>query len=186
MTKQTRGICLIFDIEKFDESSLGLSNRPGSSVDSNSLEMLFTAFCFKVKIVKDPTHEEVMEAMHELIADHTDIDVDMCSIFVLSHGDRDSVPSPDGVVDHGGFFYTKDNKKISTEYIIRRTKKISKLLGKPKFFAFQCCQGSDYDYLVGTDQVDRKSSESARTKIFTATEDTLVLKASSPGYVSFR
>ena len=76
--------------------------------------------------------------------------------------------------------------QISTEFIIRRTKLITKLLGKPKFFVFQCCQGSETDYLVSKDQEDRKSSEGSRTKIHAPSEDTYILNASPPGKVSYR
>ena len=76
--------------------------------------------------------------------------------------------------------------QVATEYIIRHVREISKLLGKPKFFTFQCCQGSDIEYLQSEEvQADRNCSGNLTT-ISTQSEDTVIVYAALPGKVAWR
>ena len=46
MTKEIRGLCLILNLEKFQDST---RDRAGSGADAKNLEMLTTEFGFKVQ-----------------------------------------------------------------------------------------------------------------------------------------
>ena len=135
---------------------------------------------------------------------HKDIEVDMTAVFVLSHGGRAQVENPDiEEVENGSMFITSDGKQVSefqiykdqkrkslihfilqiaTEFIIREVKKITKLLGKPKFFTFQCCQGSKEEFV----QVEEIQADRNISTITMPTEDTLILYAASPGQSAYR
>ena len=114
MTKQVRGFCLIIDVDKFDSHE----PRVGSAMDSRNLQTLFTNFNFNVILEKNPTYEKIGSIMEQLQLMHKDIDVDMCTVFVLSHGHRGEVINPDKTMDHGSYFFTSDDKMVKPNEIM--------------------------------------------------------------------
>ena len=110
MTKKRRGFCLIIDIEKFRDAS---KNRDGSDLDSSNLKALFHAFGFEIMLYKNLSELEIQQVLKDFARDHKGLDVDMAAIFIMSHGTRKNVDSPDGRKDFGCVFQTTDNKLVS-------------------------------------------------------------------------
>lgn len=108
MTKQLRGMCLIIDVVKFGNHS----ERFGSAMDSQCLKKLFGDLNFHVILEENPKYQDIGKIMEQLQLMHKDIDVDMCTVFVLSHGDRDTVINPDETKDYGSYFFTSDDKMV--------------------------------------------------------------------------
>ena len=110
MTKKRRGFCLIIDIEKFRDAS---KNRDGSDLDSSNLKALFHAFGFEIMLYKNLSELEIQQVLKDFARDHKGLDVDMAAVFIMSHGTRKNVDSPDGREDFGCVFQTTDNKLVS-------------------------------------------------------------------------
>ena len=114
MTKELRGMCLIIDVVKFENHS----TRFGSAVDSQYLKKLFSDLNFHVILEEDPKYQDISIIMEQFQLMHKDNNVDMCSVFVLSHGDRGEVINPDETIDNGSFFFTSDDKMVKPNEIM--------------------------------------------------------------------
>ena len=104
-----RGLCLIIDIETFRDGK----NRNGSDLDSSNISALFKQFGFEIMLTKNLSENDIQEALEDLRTKHKGRDFEMVSVFVLSHGSRNSILSPDGRKDHGCVIETSDNKFVS-------------------------------------------------------------------------
>ena len=113
MTRKMRGYCLVIDIETFNNDIHEQKFRDGSAVDSRNIRALFQDFGFTVIMKKNLTYNEVSKSMDDFVALHKNIEVDMSAVFVMSHGLRGSIKSPDGIEDHGTFVETSDNRKVT-------------------------------------------------------------------------
>ena len=114
MKRKMRGFCLVIDIDFTDQKH---KFREGSAVDSRNIQALFNNFGFKVIMKKNLSFNEIAQSMDDFVALHRNKEVDMSAVFVMSHGDRGSVTSPDEVKDHGCFIETSDNRNVSIKLI---------------------------------------------------------------------
>lgn len=62
MNHKNRGICLIFNHEKFD---LGYDKREGTSLDAKRLVVTFGNLGFDVEVYNDFTHNEIMDKIEK-------------------------------------------------------------------------------------------------------------------------
>ena len=108
-----RGYCLVIDIETFHNDKQKQKFRDGSALDSRNIQALFHNFGFHVILKKNLTYKEVAKTMNDFVALHKNKAVDMSAVFVMSHGFRGSVKSPDGIEDHGTYVETSDNLKVT-------------------------------------------------------------------------
>ncbi|CAL8345369.1 unnamed protein product [Boreogadus saida] len=124
-----RGYCLIVNNFDFSHSSPYLSNRTGTDIDAESLRRVSTWLGFQVEVVQDATREEMLSSMRELARrDHSGMDCVAC--VVLSHGLKGGVYGVDG-----GVFWLEELTECLNGV------QCPSLIGKPKLFFIQACQG---------------------------------------------
>ena len=129
MDRSPRGIAVIINNKKFLESS-GQTQRDGTDVDRDALKKLFQKLQFKVEIYNNITKAEIREiAEKKALSDHSSYDAFIFTI--LTHGEEGLVYGIDGT--------------ISIRDITSRFKSTTSLVGKPKIFFFQACQGMKTD-----------------------------------------
>ncbi|XP_056435156.1 caspase-8-like [Gadus chalcogrammus] len=204
MSGPQRGYCLIVNNFDFSRSSPKLSNRTGTVKDAESLSLVFSWLGFQVEEVKDATRDQMLSSMRELASrDHSGMDCVAC--VVLSHGLEGGVYGVDG----GVVRLEKLKWYVNGE-------QCSSLIGKPKLFFIQACQGIEEEKAVPVpadgpvnpkvhDQTDGPSGSGVpaqtdgpshpgdiRSDFASATEsipitaDFLTAMATTPSYVSLR
>lgn len=170
MGHKHRGYCLIFDIEQFLPSR-NLPSRSGTQVDSNGLYNLFRSMSFDVLLFKNSTAKEIKYQLEYISRqDHTDRDCFACCI--LTHGEHGQLWGSDAKfpIEMLFSFFLGDNCKT--------------LVGKPKLFFVQACQGERLDHgvpVVGVDSLD----SAAYFKLPTHA-DFLIAYSTLPGFYSWR
>nr|6WI4_A Chain A, Caspase-3 [Porites astreoides]6WI4_B Chain B, Caspase-3 [Porites astreoides] len=130
MNKSTRGIAVIINNKDFLRSS-GMDRYPrnGTDVDRDALAKLFRALKFDVRIYNNQTRAEIRRITKEMaITNHTPYDAFIFSI--LTHGEEGVIYGTDG---------TMAIKDLTAIF-----KDCTTLVGKPKMFFFQACQGHEY------------------------------------------
>ena len=149
MTKEVRGLCLIINLEKFDDPNT--DNRAGSSVDAKNLEKLSTELGFEVRsrktklfffpeisfcafpqtVVHDNlTYNKIITVVDDFAQDFRHRRSDMCIVAIMSHGNEKNLLSADGVL-----------LDIETELLEKfNTANCPDLEGKPKCFIIQACR----------------------------------------------
>lgn len=138
MKSKPRGYCLIFNNYDFSVARKNIArlhnikDRNGTDLDAAALSKTFSDLHFEVRPYKDVTAKgicDVLEYYRNL--DHNDKDCFVCCI--LSHGDK-------------GIIYGSDGREAPiydlTSYFTGS--KCPSLLGKPKIFFIQACQGDKY------------------------------------------
>ncbi|CAL1533409.1 unnamed protein product [Lymnaea stagnalis] len=133
MKHSVRGNVLVINNEKF----LKLSRREGTEKDCNKIRAVFSQLGFNVIIYNNLTGDEMNKILlRESKYDYSNHD---CFIlFVLSHGDKGVVVGTDAKSGKG-------SSCVSISYIRRLFSENKTLLGKPKLFFVEACQGSQYD-----------------------------------------
>ncbi|CAL8369723.1 unnamed protein product [Arctogadus glacialis] len=128
MSGPEKSYCLI--VNNFDfSSSPKLSNRTGTHMDAESLRCVFTWLGFQVEVVQDATRDKMLSSMQELARkDHSGMDCVAC--VVLSHGLKGGVYGVDG-----GVVWQEELEECLNGV------RCASLIGKPKLFFIQACQG---------------------------------------------
>lgn len=170
MNHKKRGICLIFDNENFHPSRQ-MSPRTGTQTDSTGLYNLFRSLGFEVKLIRDCTATQIRQHLKFYSSiDHTDNDCFACC--VLTHGDH-------------GHLYGYDSKfPIDTIFTNFLGNNCPTLVGKPKMFFIQACQGDKLDSgvtVMPNDELDAVSFFKIPTHA-----DFLVAYSTLPGFYSWR
>lgn len=172
MNHPARGICLIIENANFLNQGVtrGLSKREGSHVDAEAVNDVFTKLSFNVLKCEDMTTIQVRNTLrHVSKLDHSDYDCFVC--VVLTHGDHGNLYARDGryAIDH--LFNNFLGDKCPT------------LVGKPKLFFVQACQGSRLDpgVIVSTDALDSATYFKIPTYA-----DFMIAYSTLPGFYSFR
>lgn len=170
MDHKKRGFCLIFDNENFHPSR-AMPTRTGTQTDSNGLYSLFRSLCFDVVLFRDLTSSQIKQQLKLYSAyDHTDNDCFACC--VLTHGDH-------------GHLYGYDSKfAIDSVFTYFLGNNCPTLVGKPKMFFIQACQGDRLDPgvpVMAGDATDAVSYFKIPTHA-----DFLVAYSTLPGYYSWR
>ncbi|XP_072817575.1 caspase-8 isoform X2 [Vicugna pacos] len=186
MESKPRGYCLIFNnydfsVARKDVPKLhSIKNRNGTDLDAEALSKTFSDLHFKVVEFKDSTAKDIFENLQQYQGlDHTDKDCFICCI--LSHGDK-------------GIVYGSDGQEASiyelTSYFTGS--KCPSLLGKPKIFFIQACQGDNYQkgIAIETDSEQKEAyleMDSSRQKRYIPDEaDFLLGMATVNNCVSYR
>lgn len=176
MCHKQRGICLILDTENFSRKSPAtrdMTPRTGSSVDSGRIAQLFNEVLgFETVIYKNLKVNATMSALKAIAAiNHSDYDCFVC--FVMSHGDHGELYAYDGKYTVDLLFNNFTAEKCPT------------LVGKPKLFFIQACQGALLDNGVvvrrSRDDIDSVSYFKIPTYA-----DFMIAYSTVPGYYSFR
>lgn len=175
MCHRSRGICLIIENETFalrGPSTRHLTKRIGSDVDRNQLVNLFDKLSFHVIVQRDLRVSGVREILRQVShLDHTDSDCFVC--IVLSHGEY-------------GELYAHDQKyPIEMLFNPFLGDACPTLVGKPKLFFIQACQGNRLDpgiIVTARDSIDQTIS---CFKIPTYA-DFMIAYSTLPGFYSFR
>lgn len=172
MYHKYRGICLIIDNETFRQqgTTRNLSKRNGSEVDSKALIELFERLGFEVWHHKDLTASKIKELLKSISnCDHSNSDAFAC--IVLTHG------------DHGNLYAHDQRYPIDMLFQYFLGDRCPTLVGKPKLFFIQACQGNRLDrgVLVSTDALDSATYFKIPTYA-----DFLVAYSTIPGFYSFR
>ncbi|XP_057407921.1 caspase-8 isoform X2 [Balaenoptera acutorostrata] len=138
MKSKPRGYCLIFNnydfsIARKDVPKLhSIKDRNGTDLDAEALRKTFSELHFEIVHYKDYTAKKICEVLKSYQSmDHNNKDCFICCI--LSHGDK-------------GIIYGSDGQEAPiyelTSYFTGS--KCPSLLGKPKIFFIQACQGDNY------------------------------------------
>lgn len=172
MCHKYRGFCLVLNHETFENKGRTryLTKRNGSDVDADSLLKVFAKLGFTVCIRKDCTIAQVREVLNTVASiDHSELDCFVC--IVLTHG------------EHGHLYSKDDRYVIDLLFNNFLGNKCPTLVGKPKLFFIQACQGERLDngVLVSMDTVD----DLEYFKIPTYA-DFMIAYSTLPGFYSFR
>ncbi|XP_046575682.1 caspase-3-like isoform X2 [Haliotis rubra] len=137
MQKNPRGRLLIINNVNFssarNKKQLPLDDRQGSDVDATSVDMLFEKLSFKTVTKTNLTKEKIIEVLvEERQLDHDGYDCFACVI--LSHGTGGGVYGVDGEV--------ANIQEITDMF---NGQNCQTLVGKPKLFFIQACQGTKKD-----------------------------------------
>ncbi len=137
-----RGICLIFEHDTF-RPDMNLSARKGSEVDLKSAISLFNAMGFDVHVERNLHYVDIMRLLSKVAGmDHSDSDC--LAVVMLSHGNEGSLFAYDAAFP---------TQRLWEPFV---AEKAPTLVGKPKLFFLQACQGSNMD--AGVRVVSRKKS----------------------------
>ncbi|XP_064849310.1 caspase-8 isoform X2 [Oncorhynchus masou masou] len=131
MTCNPRGTCLIINNYHFMGFS-GLTDRPGTEQDEKALHNVFSKLGFKVEVCGDLTEKTMLGAVEEL-GGRSHIQADALVVCVLSHGEKGCVLGTDG-----GEVPIRSLTQPFT------SKQCPSLMGKPKLFFIQACQGKGF------------------------------------------
>ena len=126
MRNNPRGLAFIINNKNFEPAS-GMEKYPrnGTDVDAEALEKLFKGLGFVTTVYHNKGTTDIFAIVdHYATADYSRYDCLMCAI--LTHGEEGLIYSTDGKILI---------KELTTKF---RTKQ---LIGKPKIFFFQACQG---------------------------------------------
>lgn len=168
MNHSNRGYCVIIDNENFEK----LPMRHGSTRDSTGLYNLFRSMSFDVRIFKNQTYKEIKMILESYSGlDHRDNDCFVCCI--LTHG------------EHGELWATDMKFPIDTMFTYFLGHKCKSLVGKPKIFFVQACQGDRLDDGVAVVSQDADDSATAYFSIPTHA-DFLIAYSTIPGFFSWR
>ncbi|CAL8369719.1 unnamed protein product [Arctogadus glacialis] len=130
MSGPKKSYCLIFNNFDFSSSSPELSDRTGTHMDAESLSIVFDWLDFEVKVEPNATRDKMLSSMRELASrDHSEMDCVACVI--LSHGLKGGV-------------YGVDGEEVQLEELTECLNGVrcASLIGKPKLFFIQACQGN--------------------------------------------
>lgn len=128
--KNCTGFCVIINEKNFTDGDL--STREGTEKDVERLEEIFTAFGFEVKEHKNVSYKELMNLLDEyrrqISRNHS------CFVLIiLSHGSENVI-------------YTTDFVEVQMNTIEMKFQgdECPNLIGKPKIFIIQSCQGEQW------------------------------------------
>ncbi|XP_078611311.1 caspase-3-like [Branchiostoma floridae x Branchiostoma japonicum] len=127
MCHEPRGLAVIINNINFSKG--GHTTRTGAEKDTERLRELFEGLKFTVRCYKDMTFMAMMTTLqHVGEEDHSNFDCFVCC--VMSHGSQGKV-------------YSSDDFSIELSQLLKpfNAKECPTLLGKPKLFFIQACQG---------------------------------------------
>lgn len=141
--------------------------RNGTDVDRDALARLLRSLKFDVRIYNNQTKAEIKRITKDMATtNHTNYDAFIFSI--LTHGEEGVIYGTDGT------FSIRDLTSIF--------KDCTTLVGKPKIFLFQACQG--HEYMDGMDVTD--APQPGNKVSVPAEADFIYAYSTVPGYYSWR
>ncbi|XP_075140438.1 caspase-3-like isoform X2 [Leptodactylus fuscus] len=180
LDKFPHGRCVIvnnYDFNKARSRNYNLKDRDGTKNDSDKISRIFGSRGYEIKKHNDLTSIEIRYTIEAYAKeDHSKRDSFVC--FILSHGGK-------------GVVYGTDGEAVSIKELTCyfNGQKCSSLVGKPKIFFFQACQGNESD--TGAQYVSDSSSsvydeDATMVKSLPITADILTAFASVEDYLSLR
>ncbi|XP_056390066.1 caspase-8-like [Hyla sarda] len=131
LDKIPHGLCIIVNNHHFKAD--GMKDRDGTQKDAEVIERVFRSRNYEVMQHNDLTGKEILNIMKNYAkVDHSEKDSFVC--FILSHGEKGIVQGIDG---------TDVSVKDLTNCF--NGQKCPSLVGKPKIFFIQACQGDKSD-----------------------------------------
>ncbi|KXJ20965.1 caspase-3 [Exaiptasia diaphana] len=167
MDKTPRGVAVIINNKSFLPAS-GMHRYPrnGTDVDRDALDKVFQKLGFNTLVYNDQSVYEIQKIFKSLAArDYSKENALIVSI--LTHGEEGILYATDGTIQ------IRD---------MMRWFKGTNLVGKPKIFIFQACQG--HEYMDGVDATDAPPADK-RVQI-PVEADFLYAYSTVPGYYSWR
>ena len=164
-----RGKLTLINVRYFTKAS-GMSERKGTDIDANKLTGLFLDMGFIVDRFDNPSKKEILAIM-KAAANENYSDKACCACAILSHGKEGKIYGNDGEVnikDITGMFQTVG------------------LAGKPKFFLFQACRGSEYMNSFDTVDGPPRKKEEKMVLALPLEADFMYAYSTVPGYYSWR
>ena len=164
-----RGKLTLINVRYFTKAS-GMSERKGTDIDANKLTGLFLDMGFIVDRFDNPSKKEILAIM-KAAANENYSDKACCACAILSHGKEGKIYGNDGEVnikDITGMFQTVG------------------LAGKPKFFLFQACRGSEYMNSFDTVDGPPRKKEEKMVLALPVEADFMYAYSTVPGYYSWR
>nr|WJJ61469.1 caspase 8 [Andrias davidianus] len=138
MSSRPRGVCLILNNRNFTKARAEvprlcrMKDRLGTDTDADALCKVFAWLHFKIEVCHDLTAAQIHQTMQSYSAmNHKDSDCFVCCI--LSHGDKGTVWGTDG--------QEVAIRKLTSYFTGLNC---PSLVGKPKVFFIQACQGEAY------------------------------------------
>ncbi|XP_042313007.1 caspase-7 isoform X2 [Sceloporus undulatus] len=169
------GKCIIINNKNFAEDT-GMGIRNGTDKDAGDLQKCFRSIGFDVSIHNDLSCDDMERILGEVaLENHSDAACFAC--ILLSHGEE-------------GLIYGTDRAMaIKNLTGLFRGDKCQSLVGKPKLFFIQACQGSEFDAGIQTDSgcSNRCLEIDANPRYKIPVEaDFLYAYSTVPGYFSWR
>ncbi|XP_077280274.1 caspase-1 isoform X2 [Temnothorax americanus] len=173
MNHKNRGMCIIFNHEKFD---LSYDTREGSALDAQRLEKTFGDLGFDVELCHDFTHSEIIDKIEKVSqVDHTNNDC-LC-VITLTHGVQNDLICAKDVI------YKSDRlwKPFAGDKCIT-------LAGKPKLFFIQACRGdeSDSGVMLSPRTLVKTETDSVVSYAIPTHADFLIAHSSVQGFFTWR
>lgn len=171
MEKRPRGMCIIINI-KFEGSE---HERTGSEHDVETMEALFTALYFDVKVHEDLTAEDIEKVLSGAANADEQKTADCLVVVLMSHGQNN------GILD-------KNGKVVNIKediYPLFSDEKCHALKGKPKLFFIQACRG-DKGFRPANAAPVPVATDSIPGKIALTLSDMYCAYATVPEYVAYR
>ncbi|XP_073407590.1 caspase-8-like isoform X2 [Dendrobates tinctorius] len=182
MENKIHGICLVISNLNFSKARRNhgqqrFNDRKGTEKDEESLHIIFSKLGFKVHIKKNLEGEEILQTINlfKEPSKHENSDCFICC--VLSHGDR-------------GIIYGTDGKSVLIRNLTFSfcSSQCSTLIGKPKLFFIQACQGKEHQQLVSlqTDACKTSDGSNISEDLIPGEPDFLLGMATTLHCVSYR
>ena len=171
-------ICNITRISKVDGKPEKVE-REGSNKDKKKMEDLFQFLNFEVDVKEDLTRNEIVDAIIDFSKKLQNNSYDICAVCIMSHGDNNLIEGSDGYMVN----IEKDIfHKLSNDYCRSMT-------GKPKFFVFQACRGTERDpgYLAKSAATRAMTdAPGAPQRVASVLEDAIMAYPCIPDYAAWR
>ncbi|XP_013190006.1 caspase-1 [Amyelois transitella] len=170
MDHKHRGIAIIFNHEYFDVHDL--KPRRGTQVDGDNLSRVLESLGFCVTIYNNLDYHDLIARVQQVAQmDHSHADCLLMA--VLTHGEL-------------GILYANDTHyKAENLWINFTADRCPTLVGKPKLFFIQACQGNKFDGGITVSNVTETDGSSG-TYRYPIHADFLIAFSTIPGYYSWR
>ncbi|XP_044159870.1 caspase-8-like isoform X1 [Bufo gargarizans] len=179
LDKIPHGLCVVVNNYNFSEarkSGMKMKDRPGTHQDADTICRVFSSRDYEVIQHNDLTGEQMLNTI-KIYAKENHAEKDSFVCFVLSHGDK-------------GIVFGTDGKKVPVNGLTDCFNGLQcpSLVGKPKVFFFQACQGdkSDTGVLYVSDSISSVYVNDALGQKLPITADFLTAFASVEEYESLR
>ncbi|XP_040296966.1 caspase-8-like isoform X1 [Bufo bufo] len=179
LDKIPHGLCVVVDNNNFSEareSGMEMEDRPGTHQDAETICSAFSSRDYEVIQHNDLTGEQMLNTI-KIHAKENHAEKDSFVCFVLSHGEK-------------GIVFGTDGKKVPVNSLTDCFNGLQcpSLVGKPKVFFFQACQGdkSDTGVLYVSDSISSVYVNDALGQKLPITADFLTAFASVEEYESLR
>ncbi|XP_066283850.1 caspase-3-like [Branchiostoma lanceolatum] len=175
MSHRRRGLAVIINNKHFNASTQ-MEMREGSEVDLENLSQVLLDLDFEVRVYTDLTCRQMRRVLRQ-VAEEDHGDSDCLLVSVMSHGYKgEQVYGVDGLVNID---------RLSTYF---KGENCKSLIGKPKLFVIQACQGQRLMEGVTLASTSADSSVNVRpqTQTLPSGADFLYFYSVSQGYYSWR